>query len=280
MALFRALETARPADQRLFVDPYALIFLDLKLRLLARLSQNRVFSRLICAYIDHRWAGARATGVARTAYIDRAIATAATQDTDQVVILGAGFDARAHRIPGLLRTTVFEVDHPATSAAKRAAIKLVLGSDPQHVRYVPVDFDSESLGEAMTRAGWDSKRKTFFLWEGVTNYLTEAAVDKTLRWCGSAAAGSRIVFTYVNRRVFDSPEAFVGTAELFKALRKVGEAWHFGLDPQDLTPFLAERGFVPLEDLGALEFRALCLGPVAKDVHGYEFYRIAVAVRQ
>jgi methyltransferase (TIGR00027 family) len=280
MALFRALESARPADQRLFADPYAPAFLDPKLRLLAKLSRNRFFNRLICAYIDHRWAGARATGVARTVYIDRAIATAVTQKIDQVVILGAGFDARAHRIPALSHTTVFEVDHPSTSAAKSTAIKMILGSDPAHVRYVPVDFGSESLGNAMTRAGWDPKRKTFFLWEGVTNYLTEAAVDKTLRWCGSAARDSRIVFTYVHRRVFDSPEEFVGTVELFEALRKAGETWHFGLDPQELPHFLAERGFVPLEDLGAQEFRSLCLGPAAKDVHGYEFYRIAVAIVQ
>lgn len=277
MALFRALETARPPDQRLFEDPYAKIFLDPELRLVAGLSRNRLFNKLLCRYIDYRWAGARATGVARTVYIDKAIAKAVAGNMDQLVILGAGFDARAYRIPALLHTTVFEVDHPSTSVAKREAIRSALGSEPAHVRYVPVDFGSESLSESMLRAGWDVSRKTCFLWEGVTNYLTETAVDKTLRWCGSAAAGSKIVFTYVHRRVIDSPETFMGTAGLFEALRKAGETWHFGLDPQALAPFLAERNFTLLEDIGATEFRALCLGPAANNVHGYEFYRIAVA---
>ena len=83
----------------------------------------------------------------------------------------------------------------------------------------------------MSAAGYDPRRRTLFIWEGVTNYLTEDAVDGTLRWCAGAAAGSTVVFTYVHRQVLDAPQAFYGTEKLFTTLSAAGERWTFGLDP-------------------------------------------------
>jgi len=95
----------------------------------------------------------------------------------------------------------------------------------------------------MSAAGYDPRRRTLFIWEGVTNYLTEDAVDGTLRWCAGAAAGSTVVFTYVHRQVFDAPQAFYGTEKLFMTLSAAGERWTFGLDLSQLSSFLAQRGF-------------------------------------
>ncbi len=277
MALFRALESTLPAGQRLFEDRFASAFLPPRLRLVALFSRIRFAGDLIRAYIDRQWPGARTSAVARTRFIDDAAEAALRSGVAQVVILGAGFDARPYRIPNMARALVFEVDHPSTSARKRRVVETVLGSLPRHVRFVSIDFTEEVLSHATNAAGYDPSRRTLFIWEGVTNYLTEDAVDGTLRWCASAAAGSTVFFTYVHRRVLDSPEAFEGTKKLFATLSAAGERWTFGLDPSGLTTFLAERGLTLDQDVRASECRARYFGPSASNMRGYEFYRIAVA---
>ena len=195
----------------------------------------------------------------------------------QVVILGAGFDARAYRIPGIGQAAVFEVDHPATSARKRRIVEGELGALPHHVRFVPLDFNSESLSRAMSSTDYDPSLRTLIIWEGVTNYLTEVAVNGTLRWCATAAVGSTVIFTYVHRQVLDSPETFEGAAKVLATLRATDERWTFGIDPSCLSTFLESRGLVLDKDVGASDYRAFHLGPSANRMRGYEFYRIAVA---
>jgi len=277
MALFRALESTRPGEGHLFEDRFAAAFLALPLRLVAGLSRLPVAHACICRYIDHRWPGARTSAVARTRFIDDQAALALGSGIAQVVILGAGFDSRAYRIPGMAQVVVFEVDHPATSRAKRQGVETRLGAVPPHVHFVPIDFNTERLPETIAAAGFDSRRRTLFIWEGVTNYLTEAAVEATLRWCAKAASGSTIVFTYVHRDVLDRPHAFRGTARLFTTLLASGEGWTFGLDPASLSSFVAHCGLALERDVGASDYRACYFGGAACEMRGYEFYRIAVA---
>jgi methyltransferase (TIGR00027 family) len=278
MALFRALEGTRSADQRLFEDRFAAAFLSPRLRLVVCLSKVPLAGGLVRGYIDRRWPGARTSAVARTRFIDDAAEEALRSGVEQVVILGAGFDARAYRIAAMAQATVvFEVDHPSTSAAKRTTVQAALSSVPRHVRFVPLDFNSEPLQGTMSAAGYEPRRRTLFIWEGVTNYLTEDAVDGTLRWCAGAAAGSLLIFTYVHRQVLDAPEVFHGTEKLFATLRAADETWTFGLDPARLSSFLVQRGLVLSEDVGASDYRALHFGAAAGRMRGYEFYRIAVA---
>src|SRR5262245_33166906 len=201
MALFRALASARPAARRLFEDRFARAFLRPRLRFVVGLARLPLVGRLVPAFIDHRWPGARTSGVARTRFIDDVIEANLGAGTEQVVMLGAGFDARAYRIPAMAKAVVFEVDHPATSAAKKARVEAALGAVPRHVHFVAIDFNTEPLASTMSVAGFDVARRALFVWEGVTNYLAEDAVDATLRWCATAAASSIVVFTYVDRRV-------------------------------------------------------------------------------
>jgi len=277
MALFRALESARPQPHRLFVDPCAAAFLPRPLRVVAAISRLPPLGAAICRYIDRRWPGARTSAVARTRFIDDAVEAALRDGCRQVVILGAGFDARAYRMETMRAVPVFEVDHPSTSATKRAVVGRALGAEPSHVRFVAVDFDAGPWDRALAAAGWDPQRRTLVIWEGVSNYLTGAAVDGTLRWCGRTAPGSQAIFTYIHASVLDDPGAFEGTERLFATLRDTGEQWTFGVDPADLDSFLAERGLELQSDLGATEYRARCYGREAEGMRGYEFYRIAVA---
>jgi methyltransferase (TIGR00027 family) len=277
MALFRAIESARPPDQRLFEDRFAQLFLRPPLRLVLRLARLPLGRDLIPRLIDSRWPGARSSGVARTCFIDDALRSALRDGVEQVVILGAGFDSRAYRISGIERTRVFEVDHPDTLSEKRRRLREVFPSGPRHVHFVATDFNHRQLEEQMASAGYDPARRTFFIQEGVTNYLTASAVDTTFRWFATAARGSQVVFTYVHRRVLDDPQAFEGTGKLFRTLRRTSEPWTFGFDPSEVPDYLAVRGLDLIEDLGAVDYRSRYLRDRGREMRGYEFYRIALA---
>ena len=138
-ALFRALESARTARERICDDPLARHFLTWPLTMVARIAAVPGAAQLVSRFIDRRWPGVRSSVVARTRLIDDAIATALEEDIEQLVILGAGFDSRAYRMPGPPAIDVFEVDHPDTQAAKQVVLRRVFSALPKHVRFVPID---------------------------------------------------------------------------------------------------------------------------------------------
>src|SRR5262249_6783814 len=276
-ALFRALESSLPEHRRLFTDPLARAFLTWPLALVARLAVIPGLRDIVPWLIDNRWPGVRSSVVARTRLIDDTIAAALGEHTEQLVIFGAGFDSRAYRLPGVRGLTVFEVDHPDTQTTKRKALARVLSGLPQHVRLVAIDFNQRDLESVMPAAGYRESARTFFLWEGVTNYLTEAAVDTTLRWCARASSGSLLLFTYVHRDVLTRPSAFIGTEQLFASLDKVGEQLTFGMEPHQLPEFLATRGLSLESDVGAAEYRERYFKDAAHKMRGHEFYRVALA---
>jgi methyltransferase (TIGR00027 family) len=277
MALFRAIESSRPADKRLFEDRFAPLFLRPALHVLPTLNRFLLLRRVIPWFIDSRWPGALSAGIARTRYIDDLVCAALADGFEQIVILGSGYDCRAYRIPGIERTRVFEIDQPGTLDAKRQRLQSVFPTLPAHVTFVATDFNQRRLEEVMAREKFDPSRPTLFLWEGVTNYLTEQAIDSTLRWFATAASGSRIVFTYVHKRVLEAPETFPGALKVFRALERNGEPWTFGLLPENVPRYLAERGMVLEKDLGAADFRKIYFDPQPHLPVGYEFYRIVEA---
>jgi methyltransferase (TIGR00027 family) len=280
MALFRALESARPPASRLFTDPFAREFLRPSLRLVAGVARIPTVGEAISRIIDRRWPGARESGVARTRFIDDVLLNALGDGVEQVVILGAGFDCRAYRLAGMDRVRVIEVDHPETLGAKRKRLEQLLSGSPAHVHFVAVNFNKEHLEDALTAPLFESFRNTFFLWEGVTNYLTAPAVDSTFGAMHRLAERSQVLFTYVDKAVLEAPVAFEGTNSLNQILQRAGEDWTFGFDPSELPGYLEQHGFRLVEDIGSLEYRARYLDANAHLQRGYEFYRIALAERQ
>ena len=232
---------------------------------------------LISRILDWRWPGARTSGIARTRFIDDLCQEALRDGFEQVVILGAGFDARAYRLPGIEKIRVFEVDHPDTSTEKQRSLRQMLHVIPPHIAFVAVDLQEHHLDGALRAAGFDPTRRALFIWEGVTNYLSAGAVDATFRFMRTTAPGSRILFTYIHRDVLDNPASFAGTRLLVRTLRNVGESWTFGFDPAELPAYLQQRGLLLRSDVGSIEYRACYLGQEGHHLYGYAFYRIAEA---
>ncbi|HEY1306664.1 MAG TPA: SAM-dependent methyltransferase [Vicinamibacterales bacterium] len=279
VALFRALETLESPRDRLFADPHAERFLRPSGRLLLLLARVQPIRRRILRIIDRKWPGARTSAVARTRLVDDLLRAALRNGARQILILGAGFDMRAYRIPEVATARVFEIDHPLTQATK---IRLITGAPslPESVTYVPVDFNRQTLDDALHESDFDVNARTFVLWEGVTNYLTEAAVDATLRAiAASVSRGSELFLTYVHHGLLDGSLRFDGGAEILEQVREVGEPWTCGFGPSELPAYLVARGFALVEDLSADDYRARYFGDAARSMKGYSFYRAVIARR-
>lgn len=274
-ALFRALEARRPTGRPIVIDRLAEGLLSPRYRLVISAARSPSVHHAVTAFIDRRWPGVRPTVLARTRLIDTLVAEL-SERAGQVVILGAGLDTRAWRLPHLAGVDVFEADHPDTQRWKQRLLRR-RRLDPTRVRFIPTDFDLGGLDAEMRGAGVDPATPTLVLWEGTTNYLSADAVDATLRWCASSAPGSRLVFTYVDDAVLHDPSRFVGAHRLLSTLHRADEPMTFGLPPASLADYLAERGLVLASDVGAAEFRAACYGTASEAIRGHEFYRVALA---
>ncbi len=275
MALFRALETSAPCGSPLFSDPYAERFLRAPLRWAVGLSRAwPKVGRVVSGLLDGLWPGARASGVARTRLIDDTVQRAIDGGIDQVVQLGAGFDCRALRLRCGPATTFYEVDRPEMQSCKRDR----LGTSAPNVRYVPCDFDESDLGDALAGSDFDATAPSFFVWEGVTNYLREESVAAVLRYIATMASGTSVLFTYVDEKAIENPAAYPGARLLRATLRGSRESWTFGIDPSDLPAYLESCGLLLIDDCGSVEYRARYMGGGGPHLRGYEFYRAALAV--
>jgi methyltransferase (TIGR00027 family) len=275
MALFRAIESSRPACSRLFHDPFAALFLHGWRRWIYATAKFTSGRRLVEGLLDRESPGARAAGIARTKWIDDEVSGALATST-QLVLLGAGFDTRAYRLAAAQLVNTFELDQPDTSAAKQAALRKKIGSLPKQIHFVTIDFNKQWFSDALSSAGFDVLRPTCFVWEGVSNYLSADAVDGVLRQISKAAAGSILLFTYVDRKVLEHPEQFFGAQKLLSRLRAYGEPWTFGLSPGEIEPYLAERSLRLVQDQSVAEVWQRAGRPPA-EMRGYEFYRLASA---
>lgn len=112
--------------------------------------------------------GCAALMAPRTVAIDDAVRE---HSSEQLVILGAGLDARAWRMVELVGTVVFEVDRPATQVNKRERLGKQTPTAAE-VRFVATDFAQQGLGEALDRTGHRVDVPTTWVWEGVVPYLT------------------------------------------------------------------------------------------------------------
>jgi len=173
---------------------------------------------------------------------------------DQFVILGAGFDTRAFRLPVASRVRCFEVDAPATSSAKQDLLRKA-GVDSSRVTFVSADFEADDWLQLLVAAGFDTGRPALFLWEGVTVYLDSDAVETTLRKIGSTARGSVVAFDYFTTDPLTSKALYWRYARM--GTSAFGEPLKFGVDS---TPPSRERVAELLESCGLSLAEQVTLG--------------------
>ncbi|SRR5258708_7727465 len=205
----------------------------------------------------------------RTSAIDAAVRDAVARGATQLVILGAGYDARAWRMKELAGVRVFEVDHPATQNAKRSHLSQ-LPPPIGKISFVPVDFERDSLDAALDRAGHDRTQPTCWIWEGVVMYLTHDAMRGTLASIAarSAAASTLIVNYHAANRRFLMQLIF----------RLVGEPMISKWSPEEMAAVLRAAGLEVQEDSGMADWAGR-FAPGAPPMRAGLFMRVAVARR-
>ncbi len=251
IAAARAMERERPPAERIVDDPFARHFVgEGRYRIL------HFFDRL--GWSERKGPGVMGYLVARERAIDEIVLRALGEGIDQLVILGAGFDARPYRFARRLKgVKVFEVDHPATQAVKRAKVDKFIDEVDVELTFVPVDFAAQVLDDALLRHGYDPAGKTLFVWQGVIMYLTPEAVDTTLRFIhDQSAPGSAVVLDYAARSAIsgDGRNPEVRKTNQYGGIS--GERIRFGLDPAQASDWLAQRGFAGIEHVRSEELHA------------------------
>jgi len=277
-ALNRVAELYQPAERRLFEDRFAFDLLPPGWRIVTRILFLPGIRQGLAALRERRMPGSLGSILGRTCYIDDVLRRSLSEGIDQLVILGAGFDSRAYRMPGIDQVEVFEVDLPGLIQVKQDRVEKVLGAAPEHVTFVGIDFDQHSLGDVLEAVGYRSGARTLFIWEGVTQYITPEAVDDTLQFVsGASGKGSGIVFTYVRQGVINGTAGSEAERRIAAMVSRLGSPWTFGIDPAGLEQFLAERGLELVDEVGAAEYRERYLVPRDRDMDVIDTERTALA---
>lgn len=155
---------------------------------------------------------------ARTVHFDHLI-NKSVDKTEQFVIMGAGYDTRAYGFIPNKKIKFFELDQLNTQRLKMDSLKKA-GMDSSQVTFVNVDFSTEKWYEKLEHAGYDPHKKSIFLWEGVTLYLSETNVRKTISEIQThAARGSVLIADFYGERIL-----------ALKGVKSTNEWFNFGLD--------------------------------------------------
>ena len=189
---------------------------------------------------------------ARTLHIDAQLVKAAAEGVRQVIVLGAGYDSRAYRFHKAYPKLVFyEVDLPAMVRSKKQAIEQLFGKPPRHVRYVPIDFNTETLDSVLAAAGYDRGVRSLFIIEGVVMYVNEPGNSATFDFIRrNSPPGTRVVYDYVLRRVVEGDyEGLYAAKRLAEGVASVDEPFISGWTPEEAAAFADKHGLTVLEDL-------------------------------
>ena len=269
-----AIEQAFPEDERIIDDDLAYRILPIAFRINVWIS-TRLKGWLIKKTeekVPGLWGGI----MARKRYIDEIVTKAADGQVEAVVNLGAGFDTRAFRLQALAEVPAWEVDQPQNIEAKRRRLEHLFGEVPDHVTLVPIDFDHENLPTVLASHRYEPEKKTFFIWEGVTQYVTESGIRATFDFLSKAPSGSRLAFTYTPKDFIDG-EVFYGQEYLYRKMLLKDKLWLFGLDPESIDEFLGEYGWRVVEHLGYDELDKRYVKPTGRELQSMAIERIVSA---
>ena len=274
----RLIETIAGPDKRVINDPYADSFVIGSgfMKLMGHKLNAWLSEKLAPGFHEHL--------IARTKFIDELIEKSAVNGIEQYVILGAGYDSRAHRLELPSSLKIFEVDQPEVSDNKLAKLPKELPNS-ENVTYVNIDFSYQSLTEQLIGAGFNQEKSTIFTLEGVSQYITKEAVSSTIKELASLTRDTNSIFfmSYVDELLDTNPEACFGEgypnpakkASLIKGLSaKVGEPWISFYSYAEIEDLLSQNGYsiqenVTLEDLNSLYF-----SPVGRTLNENQIFKL------
>jgi len=264
----RLIETLAKPEKRVINDPYAE-------RFVMGAGLIKLMGHKLSVWVTQKFApGFHEHLISRTRFIDDLIEKSAAGGSGQYVILGAGYDTRAHRLELPSSLKIFEVDQPEVQARKRSKLPKELPNS-ENVTYVSVDFNHQSLTEQLMVAGFDQSKPTIFTLEGVSQYVTKEAVTSTINGLAALSQKTSATFfmSYVDELLDTEPAACFGQdypqahkrAEIVKRLSaKVGEPWISFYTAEEIEDLLSQNGFTLKENKTLADLNSVYFAPVGR----------------
>jgi len=274
----RLIETIAKPEERIINDPYADRFVlgASFIKLMGHKLNVWLAQKLVPGFHEHL--------ISRTRFIDDLIKKSAASEFEQYVILGAGYDCRAHRLelPSSLR--IFEVDQSEVQARKRSKLPEELPNS-ENITYVTVDFTNQSLTEQLMDAGFDQSRSTIFTLEGVSQYITKEAFSSTIKEVATLTQKANSIFfvSYVSELLNKNPEACFGkgypNAEKRAKLitygsAKVGEPWISFYGAEEIERVLSQNGYSIKENVTLKELNSRYFVPVGRALSEHQLFQL------
>lgn len=272
VTIIRIIESTKPEDERICYDPLAVHFIGSKTLKLLQKNPEKEKQNVL--------KGVANTIAARVRYFDDFVEKSIVEGIEQLVILGAGYDTRAYRMEGLKNVKVFEVDHPGTQNLKIEKINEIFGYLPGHVTYVSIDLENESLNGKLFKHGYDPLKKTLFLMEGLTMYISPEAVDEILSFIvESSSKGSAVIFDYASRTAnFEEHSDRKVVKNLTNLMEKSNESMKFSLMEGTVEEFLSKRGFSDVIDVTCEDYKKAYFHGKNKDMEVFSLISFVHAV--
>ncbi|MDC0053598.1 class I SAM-dependent methyltransferase [Gammaproteobacteria bacterium] len=264
----RLIETLAEPEERIINDPYADRFVlgASVIKFMGHRLNVWLAQKLVPGFHEHL--------ISRTRFIDDLVKKNSASGVEQYVILGAGYDSRAHRLelPSSLR--IFEVDQPEVQARKRSKLPEEL-SNSENMTYVAVDFTHQSLTEQLMNAGFDQNKSTVFTLEGVSQYITKEALSSTIKEVAALTQRASSIFfiSYVSDLFDKNPEACFGkgypNAEkraklIMYGSAKVGEPWISFYGAEEIENVLSQNGYSVKENVTLKDLNSRYFAPVGR----------------
>ena len=274
----RLIETLAKPDKRIINDPYADKFV-------IGAGIIKLMGHKLSVWLTQKFApGFHEHLISRTRFIDDLIEKSTANEAEQYVILGAGYDFRAHRLELPSTLKIFEVDQPKVQHRKRSKLPKNL-PNPENVTYVSIDFNHQSLKKQLLEAGFDQSKSTVFTLEGVSQYITKEAVISTLEELAEITQKTSATFfiSYVNKLLNENPKACFGKgysnaakkAEKIKRLSaKVGEPWVSFYTAEEIEAMLSQSGFSLIENKTLADLNSVYFTPVGRTLSEDQIFKL------
>ena len=264
----RLIESIAKPEERIINDPYADRFVlgASFIKLMGHKLNVWLAEKLVPGFHEHL--------ISRTRFIDDLVKKNSASGVEQYVMLGAGYDSRAHRLelPSSLR--IFEVDQPEVQARKRSKLPKEL-PNLENITYVAVDFSHQSLTEQLMDAGFDQSKSTVFTLEGVSQYITKEAFDSMIKEMAALTqkANSHFFVSYASELLNKNPDACFGNgypnaekrAKLITYVSaKVGEPWISFYRAEEIETVLSQNGYSIKENVTLKDLNSRYFAPVGR----------------
>ena len=274
----RLIESLAKPDRRIIYDPYA---------------KNFVLGANIIKLMGHRlsvWLGNKIIPgmhehlISRTRYIDDLIEKSTFANIEQYVILGAGYDSRAHRLKLPSKLKIFEVDQSEVQELKRLRLPDNM-PNRESITYVDIDFNHQSLKEQLMNVGFDQNKSTIFTLEGVSQYISREALDATLREVAdlNPNSNSKIFISYVNKLLKEDSKACFGkgyskpekaVSFITNSAAKMGEPWISFYSAEEIESILSQNNFTLIENKTLADLNSKYFTPVGRTIPENHIFKL------